>query len=808
MRKLIIILAVLLAATAAVQAKPSMTIRNLKMLIVIYRGAPDDANRLSDHQVKCMKNGIEVARLFYFRNSNCMLHLDYTYMVLDRRAPDHAGPTYEHIVTDLRSRGIKDNQYDGIFCTGLGFTANYGGFRVFDKTGAAFGMGYDETPDYEWWPDTAPDTYYSSTWMISHEFQHALDLVICNMAGHPEMLHDHPYADYDEDYFWWGHRAGQHFDWVAHTLSTFKDYLDVPGATDSTIVTMDADEDGLPDDDPRLPMDEKRFGSDPKKKDTDGDGLTDFEEFTADMFRGSDPKNKDTDGDGVIDGKDLNPTVAITDTMTYAAADPKIDGKLDASYKPFVTGMYTYNSPTLADGRLSACWNEDALFLFVKSKTKCSLEVWVDSSYENGYWEGGDTYVIRADPDGKVAIIWPNTRPIAEGKAVWGEDGLEVKIPALLGQGVSLEINFGGKRRPEDVSDGLRLLNDRMIGFNMKLINGNDKALITPNHAMFGTKLVKSPTDPPRPSLRFTKSLITDPKATVVVCGTGPNDKVTIVDASGNVLGERTGDGEVVLKKQLKAGHDAATGMNVLKARASGKESAPFTVVVDNKALPPVVSPTSDGSVFEIRGEPGARVDILVGQSEKSSQTPIISVFLNDEGIGSFHLDKITEGFVGAYGLEQNFDQPVLWRIDPEIKFSYEWGGPDPRVTNDGFFTRWTGYLSVPKSGEYTFYLGTDDGSRLYIDGKLIIDNWGTHGLEEGLVTMKTYLEEGEHAIRIDYYEGGGWAAAHLEWSGPGIQRTYDLPVSPIPISNKDYFFFARQVDIAGNTSESAKIGN
>ncbi|HOP81425.1 MAG TPA: PA14 domain-containing protein, partial [Armatimonadota bacterium] len=171
-------------------------------------------------------------------------------------------------------------------------------------------------------------------------------------------------------------------------------------------------------------------------------------------------------------------------------------------------------------------------------------------------------------------------------------------------------------------------------------------------------------------------------------------------------------------------------------------------------------------------------------------------------------LDKITEGFVGAYGLEQNFDQPVLWRIDPEIKFSYEWGGPDPRVTNDGFFTRWTGYLSVPKSGEYTFYLGTDDGSRLYIDGKLIIDNWGTHGLEEGLVTMKTYLEEGEHAIRIDYYEGGGWAAAHLEWSGPGIQRTYDLPVSPIPISNKDYFFFARQVDIAGNTSESAKIGN
>ena len=67
-------------------------------------------------------------------------------------------------------------------------------------------------------------------------------------------------------------------------------------------------------------------------------------------------------------------------------------------------------------------------------------------------------------------------------------------------------------------------------------------------------------------------------------------------------------------------------------------------------------------------------------------------------------------------------------------------------------------------AGDYTFYLGSDDGSRLWIDGTLCIDNWGDHGYQEKSCT-KTYTSSGDHQFRIDYYENGGDARAHFYYS-------------------------------------------
>jgi hypothetical protein len=87
------------------------------------------------------------------------------------------------------------------------------------------------------------------------------------------------------------------------------------------LLCIDADGDGLPDDDPRLPLDERRFGSDPTRKDTDGDGLDDLGEFIADRFAGSDPRRPDTDGDGLTDDVDPYPVVAIRPTLEYRPVD-------------------------------------------------------------------------------------------------------------------------------------------------------------------------------------------------------------------------------------------------------------------------------------------------------------------------------------------------------------------------------------------------------------------------------------------------------------------------------------------------------
>jgi hypothetical protein len=84
----------------------------------------------------------------------------------------------------------------------------------------------------------------------------------------------------------------------------------------------------------------------------------------------------------------------------------------------------------------------------------------------------------------------------------------------------------------------------------------------------------------------------------------------------------------------------------------------------------------------------------------------------------------------------------------------------------------------------------------------MVIDNWGHHGDVEKTWTGR--LAAGQHPIRIDYYEEFGWGAAYFEWSGPGIERTFDIPVSALPVSVEGMTWLARQTDPAGNVSPFA----
>ncbi len=116
---------------------------------------------------------------------------------------------------------------------------------------------------------------------------------------------------------------------------------------------------------------------------------------------------------------------------------------------------------------------------------------------------------------------------------------------------------------------------------------------------------------------------------------------------------------------------------------------------------------------------------------------------------------------------------------------------------------RWSGYLTVPKTGDYTFYVTSDDGSRVFVNGKMVVDHWGHHELSEKSGTVS--LSAGEHEIHVDYYEEDGWAGAHLEWSGPGIERTYALPVKPLASKMEPVQITGRQIDLAGNISSFAR---
>lgn len=134
----------------------------------------------------------------------------------------------------------------------------------------------------------------------------------------------------------------------------------------------------------------------------------------------------------------------------------------------------------------------------------------------------------------------------------------------------------------------------------------------------------------------------------------------------------------------------------------------------------------------------------------------------------------------GADGSPSLPTNPVFQRIDPTVNF--EWGSARPcnAVEADDFAVRWEGMITAEKSGTYWFMPGTDDGVRLWVDGKLIDDRWYDRGYSEDTVSIG--LEGGKsYSIKMEMYENGGAAAATLKWKPP--QATSFSIVPPTVLS-------------------------
>jgi mono/diheme cytochrome c family protein len=86
------------------------------------------------------------------------------------------------------------------------------------------------------------------------------------------------------------------------------------------------------------------------------------------------------------------------------------------------------------------------------------------------------------------------------------------------------------------------------------------------------------------------------------------------------------------------------------------------------------------------------------------------------------------------------------------------------------FGLRFESYFPVTVAGDYTFTLGSDDGSRLAIDGEVCLQVDGVHPYQTEQLTR--FLEIGMHPLRIDYFERGGGEQLTLEVSGPGLEKS------------------------------------
>lgn len=121
-----------------------------------------------------------------------------------------------------------------------------------------------------------------------------------------------------------------------------------------------------------------------------------------------------------------------------------------------------------------------------------------------------------------------------------------------------------------------------------------------------------------------------------------------------------------------------------------------------------------------------------------------------------------------------------------------ESAGFDVAIANraSDFAIRFTTYLRIVKDGRYRFSLGSDDGSKLFIDDELVVDCDGIHPHEtkEGHAILKS----GFHKVIVDYFQGGGEATLEANISGPGLPRqslagmTFLEPKIPVVAASPD----------------------
>jgi len=115
---------------------------------------------------------------------------------------------------------------------------------------------------------------------------------------------------------------------------------------------------------------------------------------------------------------------------------------------------------------------------------------------------------------------------------------------------------------------------------------------------------------------------------------------------------------------------------------------------------------------------------------------------------------------------------------------------PGWKGQRDHFYARWEAKIEIKKPGTYKFWTVSDDGSRLWVNSKHIVDNPGWHGMRERSGSMQ--LTAGKFDLVAEMFEGGGGAGMELKWQGPDSDnRKVIIPASAFPngVDEKGYFF-------------------
>lgn len=161
----------------------------------------------------------------------------------------------------------------------------------------------------------------------------------------------------------------------------------------------------------------------------------------------------------------------------------------------------------------------------------------------------------------------------------------------------------------------------------------------------------------------------------------------------------------------------------------------------------------------------GVTVKYAAGPGIKESNWQVIpSAYLSTRANG-----QPATGLQAAYYNNFSFSgEPVLQRIDAQVDFHWTLYPPHSSLAADQYAVRWTGRLRSPVSGTYQIGLDGNDGYRLYINDRLVIDHWRKESYHTSLVGY-AFAKDSMYDLRIEFHESVSNAHIRLVWNATGV---------------------------------------
>jgi hypothetical protein len=111
----------------------------------------------------------------------------------------------------------------------------------------------------------------------------------------------------------------------------------------------------------------------------------------------------------------------------------------------------------------------------------------------------------------------------------------------------------------------------------------------------------------------------------------------------------------------------------------------------------------------------------------------------------------------------------TLRKLDKELNWDPTHGKFNGTDQKDHFYVRWTGIVRIPKDGTFTFFTEGDDGSRLWVDTKQVVENGGQHSMVEK--NGKIELKAGDHEFKVDLFQNVGAVGLKVRWETEGVSK-------------------------------------